>query len=98
MTKIIRRHRNERRLRNVQLIRRELRNSSNPLEILPDTEFKQEFRLTKSICRIFMDLILPHMEERRIVSGLTKEQRLFCALRFFAVGETSFFCQALSKY
>ncbi|XP_055707853.1 putative nuclease HARBI1 [Phlebotomus papatasi] len=83
---MIRRAREQRRQRQARALLRELRNSYNPLEDLSDRDFKLLFRLTKPLCRTFLDHILPFMEERQRETGLTKEQRVFCAIRFFAVG------------
>ena len=84
--------RNIRRRRNInrnkmRTARLYLREHFDPFVQTTEVEFIRLFRLTKDICRHFIELISPFMDERRTY-GLTKTTRVLCALRFFATGKS----------
>lgn len=70
----------------VRLHRTTLR-QTNVFDILQEAEFKANFRFGKEICQYLVDLIKPHMSGRERSSGLTKQVRILCALRYFATGK-----------
>ena len=73
----------------MRALRAILRESYDPFEETTEEEFVKLFRLTKGICRCFINLIEPFMDER--LYGLTKTTRVLCALRFFATGKVFLF-------
>ena len=80
----IRRRRNAVRNR-MRTARLYLREHYDPFEETTEEEFVKLFRLKKDICKHFISLIEPFMEERTY--GLSKITRVLCAIRFFATGK-----------
>lgn len=70
---------------------RRWREEHDPFEDMTDVQFKKSFRLTKTICREFVDILKPFLKGRKKAYGLTKEARILCALRFYATGIISGF-------
>lgn len=51
-----------------------------------DEEFVALFRFNKSMCKQIIELISPHIADRKMDRGISKETRILLALRFFATG------------
>lgn len=77
----------ENRNRNLGLIRRrqELRASSDPFS-LSENRFNELFRLNKRLTRRLIEDIRPYLIEPVNRKSITVENRVLCALRFFATG------------
>ncbi|CAG9770051.1 unnamed protein product [Ceutorhynchus assimilis] len=70
-----------------ELIRRRisLRSRSNPFDF-PDQRFRELFRLDKRLVRNLMEELRPLLEDRKSMKGVDFESKIFCALRYYAVG------------
>lgn len=67
-------------------MKRTCREVNDPFKDLTEEEFKRLFRLNKEICRIFIDTLMPYMQERVQPHGISAEIKILCAVRFFATG------------
>ena len=70
------------RMRSARLYLREM---YDPFEQATEEEFVKLFRLNKEICKVFIEIIEPYMDEHPY--GISKTTRILCALRFFATGK-----------
>lgn len=77
----------ERQRENLNLIRRRtlLRRDNNAFD-LPDRRFIELFRLDKELARNLIELLRPHLNEREHIRGISVEDMVLCALRFYATG------------
>lgn len=74
-------------VRKYRLINIQLRSERDAFTDLTDIKFISMFRLTKAICRTFIDEIKPFLAQRTRLTGIRPETRILCALRFFATGK-----------
>lgn len=79
--------RNRRREVNRRLIanRRKLRDQSDPFS-LSDARFVELFRLNKELVRRLINILTPYLQERTVRRGVAIQNKIFCALRFYATG------------
>lgn len=76
-----------RRMANLRLLRQRARiRQENNAFNLPERRFIELFRLNKNLVRELIDLIRPHLQARVLARGITIENSVLAALRFYATG------------
>lgn len=76
-----------RRIINLRLLRKRarIRQQNNAFD-LPERRFIELFRLNKDLARELITLLRPHLPERILGRGITIENSVLAALRFYATG------------
>lgn len=62
-----------------------MRDQSDPFS-LPDTRFKELFRLNKNMVHYLIENVGPHLHQRQRSDGISTMHKVFAALVFFATG------------
>ncbi|XP_050311002.1 putative nuclease HARBI1 [Anthonomus grandis grandis] len=65
--------------------RRRIRMELN-LEELSETRFKELFRINKALFRFLCEELTPYLRQPKYLSGVTVQQKVLVALRFYATG------------
>lgn len=64
----------------------QMRIASNPLNSVPDTRFKEIFRLTKEMVTHLFNRIIPYMRHSGKRNSISPELRILACLTFYATG------------
>lgn len=76
---------NRRNIHRLRLRRSQLRNEADPFN-LPNRRFIQLYRLDKVAVRRLVNILTPYLRSPLIRGAISKELKIFCALRFYATG------------
>lgn len=80
-------HQEENRITNLSLRRKRNRiRSELNLNELSEHRFKELFRVNKALFAFLCDELTPHLGQPRYRTGVTPQQKILVALRFYATG------------
>lgn len=73
--------------RNYELRKKRVKVRQNfDLSVLSEERFIELFRLNKTLFRQFVNILRPYLRQRKYITGVTVDQKILTALRFYATG------------